>query len=111
MSAALRLFDPMTSSSSLRPTLAPANDTVPPTTRSTELPATQRSADAPSQVVVEPRTEVQKMLSVMKLNAEFLRSLVTTGMPSSAQEALRDLEQDIERLEKLFAIQDIRPAR
>ncbi len=107
MSAALRLVPPASdvSPSSTCPTLVPANDScaVPTAVRASQPPATQRSPSTPH-VPSETRSEAQTMLAVMRLNADFLRFILSaTSLPHAhARDAIDDLERGIETLEHHF---------
>jgi hypothetical protein len=115
MSAALRLVDPVglptlspaslaTPRSSLRPTLVPrALAMAPPSLREsfeTQPPLTQRSATVlPRGAGGGTQLEAYNLLAVMRLNVDFLESLLANGAPVDALEAFADLHRSIDRLE------------
>lgn len=115
MSAALRLVDPRgtptmspasigTPRSSMCPTLVPrarvsqrppANDTVPP--------MTQRSATLHPRGSGATQLEAYNLLAVMRMNVEFINTLLGDEAPTAALEALDDLQRTIDRLERRCA--------
>ncbi len=121
MSAALRLLDPAGT-----PTMSPASLATPrssmcptlvPRARASQGPAavaspgtippmTQRSATLAS---LRPRgsgatqLEAYNLLAVMRMNVEFLVSLLGNGAAPEALEALEDLRRTIDRLERRCA--------
>jgi hypothetical protein len=118
MSAALRLVDlamsmaptvspaPLTSAHpSLPPPTGPSScRTLLPTsaTRATELPSTQRSATVHPRAELAARLEAKNLIAVMRLNVDFLASLLGEGLEPCARDAVRDLHTTIDRLEHRF---------
>lgn len=119
MSAALRLVDRGEIDSSSRPTFRPSRPTLVPSLapserptlspmsllRQTESPATQRSATIHPRLELAAREEARNLLAVLRLNAEFLGTLMSSGQPSSIAlfDALDDLQSGIDSLERRFA--------
>lgn len=121
MSAALRLVDPVgtptmspaslaTPRSSMYPTLVPrarvSQRPSSPASPGTMPPTTQRSATLAS---LRPRgssvsqLEAYNLLAVMRMNVEFLVSVLGDGAEPVALEALDDLRRTIDRLERRCA--------
>jgi hypothetical protein len=91
-------------SPSRRPTYAPTSRaTVIPTLTgsfATEPPATQRSATVHPRFEAAARHEATSLLAVMRLNLDFLQSLLHGQAAGLAVTALADLHQTIDRLER-----------
>jgi hypothetical protein len=116
MTTALRLVDvsawpPFTRSSmraSMRPSLLPtfvpsARPTVIPNLTgsfATEPPSTQRSATVHPRYETASRQEATNLLCVMRLNLDFLQSLLHGQGSALAATALADLNETIDRLER-----------
>jgi hypothetical protein len=119
MSAALRLVDRAEIDSSTRPTFRPSRPTLVPALapserptlgpmsllRQTEAPATQRSATVHPRLELAAREEAQNLLAALRLNAELLGTLMSSGESSSIArfDALDDLQRGIDSLERRFA--------
>jgi hypothetical protein len=104
MSAALRLVD--CSPPSMRPTLVPPpRPTLIPvsTARATEPPSTQRSATVHPRGEVAARHEAYGLLATLRLNADFLGSVMGERLSPDALSALEELHRGIDRLEQRFA--------
>lgn len=121
MTAALRLVqpssespptpEPVSATNTRRPTARPATT---PTlhslqgpvyvVRETEPPMTKRSASSTALSFDEiGANEAKNLLAVMRLNVDFLESLLEEGQVSSlALAALADIDQSIRRLENRF---------
>lgn len=115
MTAAVRLVDlamsmaptvspaPLTSTySTLPPQASPTSRrTLLPTSaiRSTELPSTQRSATVHPRAELAARLEAKNLMAVLRLNVDFLESLLGDEPPPCARDAVRDLHTTIDRLE------------
>lgn len=116
MSAALRLVD---LAMSMAPTIAPQRlEATRPTFRPTivpslcptllparhvsEAPSTQRSATVHPRHDLAARIEAKNMLSVMRLNVDFLESLLGEELPAHARDAVREIHTTIDRLEQRF---------
>lgn len=116
MSAALRLVD---LAMSMAPTMSPAPlaSTRPPfvptlvprscptllpgrAMRRSEPPSTQRSATVHPRAELAARLEASNLLAVMRLNIDFLESLLGDALPPCACEAVRDIHAVIDRLEQ-----------
>jgi hypothetical protein len=114
MSAALRLVDPKCT-----PTMSPASLATPrssmcptlvPRARASQRPAgeslgtippmTQRSATSQPRGSGATQLEAFNLLAIMRLNVEFLESLVGDDAPAVAFEAFDDLHRAIDRLER-----------
>lgn len=89
---------------SRRPTFAPSSRaTVIPTLTgsfATEPPVTQRSATVHPRFEAAARHEATNLLAVMRLNLDFLQSLLQGQASALAVTALADLHQTIDRLER-----------
>lgn len=113
MTAALRLVETRptghpTFRPSMRPTLVPTScPTMRPISataaRPTEAPSTQRSATVHPRFQAAARQEAQTLLSVMRLNADFLRVLLNGAASATAIDTLEELQRGIDRLEQRFA--------
>jgi len=69
--------------------------------RMSEPPATVRAAALPSRGATRADQETYDVLTAMKVNLEFLQSLLSNGdAPALALDALDDLERGIARLER-----------
>ncbi|MDB5219519.1 MAG: hypothetical protein JWO86_7446 [Myxococcaceae bacterium] len=106
MNAAVRLVDVSIRPSirpSLRPTFAPSSraTVIPNLTGSfaTEPPSTQRSATVHPRFETASRQEATNLLCVMRLNVDFLQSLLHGQAAMLATTALADLNETIDRLE------------
>lgn len=116
MSAALRLVDisvwPSFTSSSMRPSMRPTLvPTFFPSSRATvipnltgsfatEPPSTQRSATVHPRRETASRQEATNLLCVMRLNLDFLQSLLHGQSSALAATTLADLNETIDRLEE-----------
>ncbi len=115
MSAALRLVDPAgtptmspaslgTPRSSMCPTLVPRARLSQRPSSSPSLgtipPMTQRSATLHPRGSGPTQIEAYNQLALMRMNVDFLVSLLGDGGPSPALEALDDLHRIIDRLER-----------
>lgn len=95
---------------STRPTLVPESRPTTPTSGTTirvqedVSPPTQRSATIPTRAEAAARQEAYNLLAVMRMNADFLQSLIEGGGSPVAREALEDLHRGIDRLERRFAL-------
>ena len=94
---------------STRPTLVPDSRPTTPTSGTTirvqeESPPTQRSASIPARADAAARAEAYSLLAVMRMNADFLTTLIEGGASPVAREALEDLQRGIDRLERRFAL-------
>jgi len=119
MSAALRFLELGEIDSSSRPTFRPARPTLVPTLlpserptmspmsllRQTESPTTQRSATIHPRLELAAREEARNLLAVLRLNAEFLGTLMSSGESTSIAlfDVLEDLQRGIDSLERRFA--------
>ena len=93
MSRALRLVDVAPSSrATVIPTLTGSC--------ATEPPATQRSATVHPRFEAATRHEAANLLAVMRLNLDFLQSLLQGQASGLAAGAVADLHQTIDRLER-----------
>lgn len=105
MSAALRLVEPFFSTRpSLRPTLVPAPPpTVPPMSvgaiRASEPPTTQRSATVHPRFEAEARADAMNLIAVLRMNADFLGTLLRGNATPLALATLEELYVGIDRLE------------
>jgi hypothetical protein len=68
----------------------------------TEQPSTQRSATVHPRFEMAARIEAKNLVAVMRLNVDFLGSLLGPELPSGAREALREIHVTIDRLERRF---------
>ena len=116
MSAALRLVDLAMSMAptiapqrleasrpTFRPTIVPSLcPTLLPARRVSEAPSTQRSATVHPRLELAARIEAKNMLSVMRLNVDFLESLLGAELPAHARDAVREIHTTIDRLEQRF---------
>ncbi len=88
---------------SIRPTFAPSSraTVIPALTGSfaTEPPTTQRSATVHPRFEAIARHEAISLLAVLRLNIDFLQSLLQGQASALAATALADLHQTIDRLE------------
>jgi hypothetical protein len=116
MSAALRLVDvsvwPSFARSSMRPSMRPtlvptfvssSRPTVIPNLTgsfATEPPSTQRSATVHPRHETASRQEATNLLCVMRLNLDFLQSLLHGQSSALAATTLADLNETIDRLEE-----------
>ncbi|MDB4941431.1 MAG: hypothetical protein JWP97_965 [Labilithrix sp.] len=95
---------------SLRPTLVPTSGASWEPTSDTHLkradaaPPTQRSAHLDPRVEAAARAEAYSLLAVMRMNADFLGTLIGGSDSMVAREALGDLQRGIDRLERRFAL-------
>ena len=93
---------------STRPTLVPDSRPTTPTSATVRVeedsPPTQRSASIPTRADVAARQEAYSLLAVMRMNADFLSTLIEGGGSPVAREALEDLQRGIDRLERRFAL-------
>jgi hypothetical protein len=80
-----------------RPTLLPTS-----ATRATEGPSTQRSATVHPRLELAARLEAMNVLTVMRMNVDFLESLLGDDLPSCGRDAVHDLHTSIDRLEQRF---------
>ncbi len=91
-------------SPSTRPTFTPTSRTtvLPALTGSsaTEPPTTQRSATTHPRFDAAARHEATNLLAVMRLNVDFLESLLREHASALAVSAVDDLHQTIDRLER-----------
>ena len=89
---------------SLRPTLSPSTrGTVCPAltgSSATEPPPTQRSVTSHPRYETAARHEATNLLAVMRLNLDFLQTLVPGHAAGLAGSAIADLHQTIDRLER-----------
>lgn len=118
MSAALRLVEAAgtptmspaslaTPRSSMCPTLVPRAHVAPRPSSAGSLgtipPSTQRSASFHPRESAATQLEAYNLLAIMRLNVEFLVSLLGNGAPTDALEALGDLHRTIDKLERRCA--------
>lgn len=109
MSAALRLPPTLSSTRpSMRPTLVPAcPPTMPPMSaggaRATEPPTTQRSATVHPRLEAAARADAMNLLAVLRMNADFLGSLLRGNATPMALATLEELYMGIDRLEDRVA--------
>ena len=111
MSAALRLVEPYFSPRpSMRPTLVPApSPTAPPMSvgmlrsRDSEAPSTQRSATVHPRVEAAARADAMSLIAVLRMNADFLASLLRGNAPPMALATLEELYLGLDRLEDRMA--------
>jgi len=109
MSAALRLVEPLPSTRpSMRPTLVPPRPpTAPPMSvagvRATEPPTTQRSATVHPRVEAAARADAMNLIAVLRMNADFLGSLLRGNATPMALATLEELHVGIDRLEDRVA--------
>jgi hypothetical protein len=109
MSAALRLVE-VSIRPSIRPSMRPSvRPTFVPTSRATvipnltgsfatEPPSTQRSATVHPRFETASRQEATNLLCVMRLNLDFLESLLQGQASALAATALADLNETIDQL-------------
>jgi hypothetical protein len=92
---------------SLRPTFVPSSHvTLTPTlTRSfvTEPPTTQRSATVYPRLEAATRHDAEHLLGVLRMNVEFLASLLPATASRTALASLEDIHTTIDRLEHRVA--------
>lgn len=92
---------------SMRPTLVPTSRaTVLPTltgSSATEPPLTQRSASVQPRFDAAARHEITNLISVVRMNVDFLESLLHRETAPMALSALDDIHQTIDRLERVLA--------
>jgi hypothetical protein len=91
---------------SLRPTFVPSSRVtlLPALTGSyvTEPPTTQRSATVHPRFEAALRHEAADLLAVMRLNVDFVQSLLASAPSALALAAIDDLHDAIDRLEQRF---------
>lgn len=95
---------------STRPTIVPSSQATWHPSSDTHVkkteaaPPTQRSASLEPRAEAAARAEAYNLLAVMRMNADFLSTLIDGNDGTVAQEALADLQRGIDRLERRFAL-------
>lgn len=89
---------------SLLPTLVPSSRSTLDASRarSTDTPTTQRSATMPPRFEPATRHDAYSLLAAIRLNMDFLESLLGDHTSSQAAEVLADIHLAINRIERSF---------
>ena len=95
-----------TTLASIRPTLSPSTRaTVRPAltgSAATEPPPTQRCVTSHPRIETAARHEATNLIAVMRLNLDFVQTLLHGSAAGLAVSAVSDLHQTIDRLERLL---------